>query len=80
MQYLSTHPERHTFALQAGGRSPSKILATIADVGATSDDIKIVVFDLSNYDDVEKAVLGATVVINCAGPFYRYGSNVVRYV
>lgn len=80
LQYLSTHPERHTFKLQAGGRSPSKILSTIADVGATADDIKIVVFDLSNYDEVEKAVLGATVVLSCAGPFYRYGSNVVRSV
>ncbi|KAF8319340.1 hypothetical protein DL93DRAFT_176423 [Clavulina sp. PMI_390] len=78
LKYLTNHPQKSTFSIQAGGRSPSKILATIAEVGATKADVKVVVFDLNNYDDVEKAILGATVVINCAGPFYRQGSVVVR--
>ena len=72
---MCKHPERHTYALQAGGRSASKLAATIADVGAS--DVKVVVFDLANYHDVEKAVLGCTVVVNCAGPFFRRGGNVV---
>lgn len=80
LQYLASHPERSSFELQAGGRSASKINQTIADAGLSNNGIKVVTFDLMNAEEVEKAVLGATVVIACAGPFFKYGTNLVRYV
>ena len=80
LQRLASHPDRKSYALQADTRSPSKLAATIADLDvepALRGGIESVTFDTSNYADVERAVLGATIVIACAGPFHLYGSNVL---
>jgi short subunit dehydrogenase-like uncharacterized protein len=80
LQYLAAHPEKNSFKLQAGARSPSKLAATILKLELSPSQaqaIEAVTFDNSNYADVENAVRGATIVVACAGPFHRLGSNVL---
>lgn len=66
VEYLSTHPARSTFNLQIGGRSSSK-LAEVATSLKLTKDVQVVVFDVLDEKQVNSAVKGASVVINCAG-------------
>lgn len=74
--YLATHPELSNFNLVLGGRSQSKLDAVVAELPAgTARTVKI---DVNNDEEVENAVKPVNVVINTAGPFWHYGTPVVR--
>jgi len=73
-EYLGNYPNP-AFKLQLGGRSPSKVDALISELNL--EGVVPVIFDTLKADQVDRAIQGASVIINCAGPFYRYGSLVL---
>lgn len=77
VRYLAAHPERHTFSVALGARSASKLDAVL-DTIKTDVTFKKVIVDVMNPGSVEKAVTGHAVVLNTVGPFYLYGTPVVK--
>ncbi|KAJ7431946.1 Saccharopine dehydrogenase-domain-containing protein [Mycena galericulata] len=77
VKYLSTHRDRSSFTLTLAGRSKSRLDALVSEVGLDSS-MRIHVVDVTSPEQVEAAVMGATVVINTAGPFRKWGTPVVE--
>ena len=79
-RYLVNHPQRPSsqFTLSLGGRSREKLNEVAISLGSTANSDSIVVVNLSDYSSVESAVVGAKVVINAVGPYWKFGDNVVR--
>lgn len=78
-RYLSAHPQRSQFTLALGARSPQKLNKLIEDLDLPKS-VKTVQVDVTKPDEVEAAVKGARVVINTVGPYWLWGTPVVRYV
>ncbi|KAI0002113.1 Saccharopine dehydrogenase-domain-containing protein [Russula compacta] len=74
-RYILEHPERPKYTVGLAARSRSKV----AFIGLPVDE-SIQIFELDILDEraVEAAVKQAKVVLNCIGPFWHYGSPVVR--
>ena len=74
-RYILEHPDRSKFTVGLAARSRSKLLS----IGLPLDD-SVEIFELDILDEraVESAVKQAKVVLNCVGPFWHYGSPVVR--
>src|ERR1700722_6558646 len=78
-QYLSTHPQRSSFTFSIAGRSSSKLSALLTQLSLDDDDtVKIVKVDVSDFQQVEHAVKRTKVVINSVGPFWKWGTPVVK--
>jgi hypothetical protein len=76
-RYLLEHPQRHAFTLALAGRSRAKVEAA----GLSLDQsVRIWEVDVTKPETIEVAVSQVSVVINCVGPFWRHGSNVVSCV
>ena len=78
-RYLSAHPQRSQFTLALGARSPQKLNKLVEDLDLPKS-VKTVQVDVTKPDEVEAAVKGARVVINIVGPYWLWGTPVVRYV
>ena len=78
--YLSTHPQRSQFSLALGARSPKKLKALVDNLNLLQSSVKLVQVDVNNEGDVERAVRSTRVVINTVGPYWFWGTPVVRYV
>ncbi|KDR76288.1 hypothetical protein GALMADRAFT_473621 [Galerina marginata CBS 339.88] len=76
-RYLSAHPQRPKFTLAIGARSPSKLQKLVQDLSLPSS-VKLVQVDVTREEEVEVAVRGARVVINTVGPYWLWGTPVVR--
>ncbi|EPQ55373.1 hypothetical protein GLOTRDRAFT_116281 [Gloeophyllum trabeum ATCC 11539] len=76
-RYLSTHPQRAEFTFAVGARSREKLEKLAKDLNL-GDDVELVQVDVTNADDVERAVANAKVVVNTVGPYWRWGTNVVK--
>ncbi|KAI0800124.1 Saccharopine dehydrogenase-domain-containing protein [Fomes fomentarius] len=74
---LHNHPEHSSFTFAIGARSKAKGEALINSLGVDST-VPVVEINLSRYDEVEKVVKDAKVILNVAGPFWLWGQNVVR--
>jgi short subunit dehydrogenase-like uncharacterized protein len=76
-RYVLEHPDRSKYTVGLAARSRSKL----ASVGLPVDDtVQIFEVDIFDEQTVESAVKQAKVVLNCAGPYWHYGTPVVRYV
>jgi short subunit dehydrogenase-like uncharacterized protein len=76
-RYVLEHPERSKYTVGLAARSRSKI----ASIGLPIDDsVQIFELDILDNQAVEGAVKQAKVVLNCIGPFWRYGTSVVQCV
>ncbi|KAI0061950.1 NAD-P-binding protein [Artomyces pyxidatus] len=73
-RYLLTHPERQNFTVALAVRSKSKLSAFKLPI---DDSVKIFELDVHDFVPLEAAVKQVKVVINAAGPYWRYGSPVV---
>ena len=74
-RYVLEHPERSKFTVGLAARSRSKLNS----IGLPVDDsVQIFELDILDENAVESAVKQAKVVINCVGPFWHYGTPVVR--
>lgn len=76
-RYLSVHPQRHGFSLALGARSKDK-LQTLFNELSLPTSVRPVEVDVTRPEDVERAVKGTKVVINTVGPYWRWGTPVVR--
>ncbi|TDL16443.1 NAD-P-binding protein [Rickenella mellea] len=78
-RYLRTHPSRSMFSFSIGGRSKPKLLAVLSELHPDSGgDVEVVEVDVTDDASVERAVRAFKVVINAVGPFWTYGTGVVR--
>ncbi|KDQ56275.1 hypothetical protein JAAARDRAFT_59177 [Jaapia argillacea MUCL 33604] len=76
-RYLSAHPQRSTFKFAIAARSKSKLDALVNELGLDKNT-SILVVDVTKKDQVEEAVKQTKVVINTVGPYWRWGTPVVR--
>jgi short subunit dehydrogenase-like uncharacterized protein len=75
-RYLATHPQRTGFSFGLAARSDSKLKALVREYGDLAE-VPTFVVDVTNGDDVDKAVQRARVIINAVGPYWRWGTPVV---
>lgn len=76
-RYLKAHPDHSTFTFAVAGRSKSK-LAELVEELRLGDDVEVIQLDVTNFDELESVVKRAKVIINTVGPYWRWGSPVVR--
>ncbi|KAI0828046.1 Saccharopine dehydrogenase-domain-containing protein [Trametes gibbosa] len=76
-QYLFSHPQRTSFSFAIGVRSRSKGESLRQSLGL-DDSVHLVQLDVTDYAQVEAAVKDSKVVINAVGPYWLWGTNVVR--
>ncbi|RPD57921.1 hypothetical protein L226DRAFT_538874 [Lentinus tigrinus ALCF2SS1-7] len=76
-RYLYNHPQRNSFTFAIGIRSKAKGEELKKSLGI-DDSVSIVQVDVNSYEDVEAAVKDTKVVINVVGPYWLWGTNVVR--
>ncbi|OBZ69645.1 hypothetical protein A0H81_10198 [Grifola frondosa] len=76
-RYLYNHPQRSSFTLAVGARSKAKLDALKASL-RLDDSVLLVQVDVTRRAEVEDAVRQAHVVINAVGPYWRWGTSVVR--
>ena len=79
-RYLSAHPQRSQFSLALGARSPNKLKSLVEKLNLSESSVKLVKVDVTDEGDVERAVRSTRVVINTVGPYWLWGTPVVRYV
>lgn len=77
-RYLATHPQRGTFTFGIAARSEQKFETLRDELGDALLHVPTFVVDVANFDDIERAVQQARVVINAVGPYWRWGTSVVR--
>ncbi|KAF5321959.1 hypothetical protein D9619_001578 [Psilocybe cf. subviscida] len=77
VRYLVAHPQRSRFTLALGARSTEK-LQKLADDLKLSKDVKLVKLDVTKQEDIDAAVATTRVVINAVGPYWTWGTPVVR--
>lgn len=75
-RYLDKHSERSSFSLSIAGRSPDKLRALSQELQLNNVDIYPL--DISNDHELNSLISKAKVVVNCVGPFHRYGTPIVR--
>ncbi|KIJ66143.1 hypothetical protein HYDPIDRAFT_110317 [Hydnomerulius pinastri MD-312] len=77
-RYLATHPQRTSFTFGLAARSDSKLKALVHENSDLLIDVPLFVVDVTNSDDIDKAVQQTRVVINTVGPYWRWGTPVVQ--
>lgn len=80
-RYLSQHPQ-HTqglFSFSVAGRSQSKLQTLVQEL-SLPPKIPVVQIDVTDYAELETLIKSTRVVINTVGPYWRWGTPVVRYV
>lgn len=80
VRYLATHPDflDHKFTFALAGRSLQKLARLADELNLAEDKVQHVLVDVLDPIQVKRAVLGARVVINVAGPYWRWGRLVVK--
>ncbi|KAJ6631388.1 Saccharopine dehydrogenase-domain-containing protein [Mycena sp. CBHHK59/15] len=76
-QYLCTHRERASFTLTLAARNKARLDALVADCELGSG-VTLLVVDVTRAEQVEDAVRSARVVLNTVGPFWTWGTPVVK--
>ncbi|KAG7449869.1 NAD-P-binding protein [Guyanagaster necrorhizus] len=77
VRYLCSHPERSSFTFSIAGRRKDALNAIVAEF-SLPDSVDVLQVDVMKPDQVEAAVKTTKVVINTVGPFWTYGTPVVR--
>jgi len=76
-RYLNEHPDRTSFTFALAARSKSKLNALVENLQLNAQ-IPMMVVDVTKEDQVEDAVKTARVIINTVGPYWTWGTPVVR--
>ena len=74
--YLAKHPQRSSFTFGLAGRSKSKMDTVAAELG--TPNVPVFEFDVTDEAQVDKLVRNAKIVINTVGPFWKWGTPVVK--
>lgn len=80
-RYLASHPQfsQGLFTFSIAARSQSKLHTLVQEL-SLSPKINTIQVDVTNYSELESVVKSAKVIINTVGPYWRWGTPVVRYV
>ncbi|KAF5375563.1 hypothetical protein D9615_009173 [Tricholomella constricta] len=78
-RYLSTHPQftQHLFSFAIAARSQSKLHTLVQELDLPPN-INTLQLDVTDHKSVEAAVKSARVVINTVGPYWTWGTPVVK--
>jgi short subunit dehydrogenase-like uncharacterized protein len=76
-KHLNEHRDRASFSFALAARSKSK-LETLVNEFDLSSQIPLIYLDVTNEDQVEEVVKTSRVVVNTVGPYWRWGTPVVR--
>lgn len=77
-RYLYAHPDRgQKFTFAVGARSKSKLNELVSELSLDSS-VETIVVDVMKPDQIEAAVKKVKVVINTVGPYWTWGTPVVR--
>ncbi|EGO00593.1 hypothetical protein SERLA73DRAFT_178436 [Serpula lacrymans var. lacrymans S7.3] len=76
-RYLYAHPERSSFSFGIAARSRSKLNDLVSDLSLDST-VQLFILDIANPEQIDAAVQKTKVVINAVGPYWRWGTPVVR--
>ncbi|KAF8624483.1 hypothetical protein AX17_007112 [Amanita inopinata Kibby_2008] len=76
-RYLAAHPQHDKFTWAIAGRSRTKLDTLVKDL-ELPPKVAVVKLDVTDEQEVERVVKTTRVVINTVGPFYRWGTPVVR--
>ncbi|OJA20837.1 hypothetical protein AZE42_02498 [Rhizopogon vesiculosus] len=77
-QYLAAHPQRSSFTFGLAARSQSRLENVVRGLNLPEGDIPTFIVDITKPSDVDAVVQHAKVVINTVGPYWRWGTSVVR--
>ncbi|KAG2153387.1 Saccharopine dehydrogenase-domain-containing protein [Suillus clintonianus] len=77
-RYLATHPQRSSFTFGLAARSQSALEGVFRGLNLSTDDVPAFTVDVTKPSDVSAVVQQARVVINTIGPYWRWGTSVVR--
>ncbi|KAG0703333.1 Saccharopine dehydrogenase-domain-containing protein [Suillus ampliporus] len=77
-QYLATHPQRSSFTFGLAARSQTGLEKVVRGLNLSEDDVLTFTVDVTKPGDVDAVVRQARVVINTIGPYWRWGTSVVR--
>ncbi|KAJ8591048.1 NAD(P)-binding protein [Rhizopogon salebrosus TDB-379] len=77
-QYFAAHPQRSSFTFGLAARSQSRLENVIRGLNLSGSDIPTFTVDITKPGDVDAVVRQARVVINTIGPYWRWGTSVVR--
>jgi short subunit dehydrogenase-like uncharacterized protein len=77
-RYLSTHPQKSSFTFAIAGRSKAKLDALVKELSLDTERVPVILVDVAEPDEIEAAVKLVKVVINAAGPYWKWGTPVVR--
>lgn len=79
-RYLYSHPSKSSFTFALAARSKSKLSALASSLNLDAS-VKLEVLDVTKPDELDAAIkAGVRVVINTVGPYWIWGTPVVRYV
>jgi short subunit dehydrogenase-like uncharacterized protein len=79
-RYLNDHPQRSTFTFAIAARSKMKLENLAQELKLDPNVVPPVQVDVTRSEEVEAAVKMVKVVINTVGPYWRWGTPVVRCV
>ncbi|KAG6329381.1 hypothetical protein ID866_9707 [Astraeus odoratus] len=77
-RYLAVHPQRGTFTFGLAARSEEKLKALIDELGDAALHVPTFVVDIAKAEEIERVVQEARVVVSTVGPYWRWGTPVVR--
>ncbi|KAK0459235.1 Saccharopine dehydrogenase-domain-containing protein [Desarmillaria tabescens] len=77
VRYLCSHLQRSTFTFSIAGRRKDALDAIVAEF-SLPESVDVLQVDVTKPDQVEAAVKTTKVVINTVGPYWTYGTPVVR--
>ncbi|KAK0212332.1 Saccharopine dehydrogenase-domain-containing protein [Desarmillaria ectypa] len=77
VRYLCSHPQRSSFTFSIAGRRKDALNAIVAEF-SLPESVTVLQVDVMKPDQVEAAVKTTKVVINTVGPYWTYGTPVVR--
>ena len=76
-QYLHSHRRADSFRWAIAGRNRDKLLGLRQELGATADELPILVGDSLDAQSLEDMAAQTRVVCSTVGPYARYGSPLV---
>ena len=78
-RYLASHPQflAGHFSFSLAGRSQPKLQTLVQEL-SLPPKINIIQLDVTDYNAVDSVVKTATVIINTVGPYWTWGTPVVR--
>lgn len=77
-KHLNEHRDRSSFTFALAARSKSKLEALVKEFDLSAQ-VPLVYLDVTNEAQVEEVVKSARVVINTVGPYWKWGTPVVRW-